>query len=105
MFHRTGSIEINCDAPLYQIVQACQEIGIHSPEDVRWCRMSHFVKERQSRGFLAHQPWKFFFGGSRPQEIPCSCGQKLPLLEKCTFTFLSGNLATFLLGQCPRCRT
>jgi len=35
---RLGPILIDCDAPPYAIVQACERRGLRSPLDVRWCR-------------------------------------------------------------------
>jgi len=35
----------------------------------------------------------------------CRCGQKLPSLDRYTFTYLTGHEASYLLGQCPRCKT
>ena len=43
MANPLGPIEIDCDAPPYAIVRACQRIGIRTPEDVRWARLSHFL--------------------------------------------------------------
>jgi hypothetical protein len=33
----------------------------------------------------------------------CDCGHPLPVLEKCTFTFITGREVSYLIGQCPRC--
>jgi hypothetical protein len=89
-----GPIDVCCDSPPYNIVQACTQLGFVMPEDVRWSRLSRFLSERG--GF-----WAFF----RVQEQTCTCGEKLPLLERCTFTLLTGEGLSFFLGQCPRCRT
>jgi hypothetical protein len=41
----------------------------------------------------------------RPKEHACTCGEPLPDLKKFEFTFLSGKVGNYLLGQCRRCRT
>ena len=100
-----GPIEIVCDAPPYSIIQACARIGVGSPEDVRWCRMSHYLDERGAFGdFLTAQPWKSFLG-TRGNRTQCFCGKRLPALEKCTFTFITGREVSYFIGQCRRCRT
>jgi hypothetical protein len=102
MFSQLGPIEICCDAPPYAIVEACGQVGFESPLDVRWCKLSHFLASGGSAfGSLS---WKLF-GGNVPKERACSCGQRLPVLEKYTFMFASEKLADYLLGQCHICRT
>jgi hypothetical protein len=101
-----GPLEIVCDAPPYSIIQACQRIGIKTPEDVRWCRMTHFCYgDTAEDDPLRVQAWKLFLGMGRAGKAACNCGQKLPSLEKCTFTFLTGRELSYYIGQCPRCRT
>ena len=102
-----GPIEILCDAPPYPIVRAGHRIGLLTPEDVRWCRMSRFLKEHAERpGGGFHLPgWKLLLGMGRGPEGACTCGQKLPLLERYTFTFRTGEEVFYLIGQCGRCRT
>jgi hypothetical protein len=101
-----GPLDVNCDAPPYNIVRACQMIGIRSPADVRWSRLSRFINTRAGRAAsLKHSPWRTLFGIAQPDNANCLCGQKLPLLERYTFTLISGNQASYLLGQCPRCLT
>ncbi len=93
-----GPIEICCDAPPYYIVRACRRIGIERPEDVRWWRLSHFLR--------AHANWRqLLLGMNRPDDGNCSCGQKLPCLEWYTFTLSTGTEASYFLGQCSRCHT
>jgi hypothetical protein len=102
-------MEINCDAPPYPVVQACQRLGIRSPEDVRWRRLSQVFAGEGSQRTAAHNAlWKLFFGWGQPAIAggrTCTCGQKLPELGKFTFTYRSGKEATYLLGQCRRCLT
>jgi len=91
--------QFDCDAPDYCIVKACQELGFHSPLDVRWCRMGHLLgRHGIGSGLLG-----WLFGRSRPSEKRCACGQPLPRLERHLFAFDSGRRATYLLGQCGRC--
>jgi hypothetical protein len=97
-----GPIDINCDAPPFSVVKACEKLGFRSPLDVRWCRMSHFVKDQRERGFHL---LLWLLGNSQPSKANCICGQILPLMEPHTFTFASEKEAHFLLGQCCRCRT
>lgn len=107
MASKLGPIEVYCDSPSYAIVRGCHQIGIRNPEDVRWLRMSHFLSEEGSwRGFFNLQSWKSFLGKSKPDDRKtCTCGDHLPVLEKYIFTFLTGKEESYLLGQCPRCRT
>jgi hypothetical protein len=106
MFTRFGKVEIWCDAPPYPVVEGCSLIGIHSPEDVRWCRLSHFVSGSFPDGGL-HEvlAWlkRLFGGADLPQA--CLCGAELPALAP--FRLLCGDddQPTYLIGQCPRCHT
>ncbi len=44
--------------------------------------------------------------GPRPGDEPCcTCGEKLPELERVTFTFTTGREECYLLGQCAHCGT
>jgi hypothetical protein len=84
-------------------VAACEKLGFQSALDVRWYRMSHFIKgQREKSGF---HPWLWLFGMTPPPKTPCTCGQPLPLMECRTFTFVSEKKAHYLLGQCCRCLT
>ncbi len=99
-----GSIDICCDAPPYPVVQACRQLGIRSPEDVRWLRMSEF-RTRQDRG--QHGPplrfWKMLWNRGGRAAKTCTCGEPLPDLRLVTLD--AGATASYLLGQCGRCRT
>ncbi len=99
MANRLGPIEITCDAPPYYIVRGCHRVGIEAPEDVRWCRMSHFLNT--SSGGI----WKALLGLHHSGEKTCSCKRNLPLLERCTFTLASGKQVSYYLGQCQGCHT
>ena len=105
MPNRLGPLEVNCDAPPYNIVRACQMIGIQAPEDVCWTRLSQWVGTQPTgREGLKSASWKTLFGMSQPENAACKCGQKLPLLERYTFTLISGKQMSYYLGQCRRCR-
>jgi len=60
---------------------------------------------------MASQPlfslgtWKALLGLKSTKIRNCSCGRGLPALERYTFTFRNGSEASYLLGQCSRCRT
>jgi hypothetical protein len=104
MTNRLGPLEVNCDAPPYNIVRACHMIGIRSAEDVRWCRLGQYVNTLAGwRDAFKHQSWKVLLGMAQPENITCHCRQKLPVLEKYTFTLISGNQTSYFIGQCSRC--
>jgi hypothetical protein len=107
MASQFGPIEIDCDAPPYGIVEACDRIGFRSPLDVPWYRLSHFLggEGSQGGGVFSLQLWKHLLGLDRSGTKTCRCGQLLPALEKCTFTFLSSKQADYLIGQCRDCLT
>jgi len=106
MSNQLGPIEIYCDSPPIPIVKACERLGFHSPMDVRWCRLSHFLAEQDKRQrSLGLSVWRWFVHTTQLQRNTCTCGEPLPSLEWYTFTFLSGQFAYCSLGQCVRCRT
>jgi hypothetical protein len=97
---------IECDAPPYFIVKACEGLGFQSPLDVRWCRMDHVLPgQRELEGLHGFHPFRRLFGSKRSPQATCTCGQSLPLLERYTFKFASEKEAHFFLGQCCRRRT
>jgi hypothetical protein len=102
MANQLGPLEVNCDAPSYNIVRACHMIGIRSPEDVRWSRLSQFANTGWRSAFK-NQTWKGLLGMVHAEHLTCHCGQKLPVLEKYTFTLISGNQSSYFIGQCGRC--
>ncbi len=101
-----GPFEIECDAPPYAIVAACERLDLQSPLDVRWCRLSRFLNGRQ-RAATRHEGgfWKRLFGRNTPKPEACDCGHSLPLLTRAEFVYSSQRVAVYFLGQCPRCRT
>jgi hypothetical protein len=101
MASQLGPIEICCDAPPYLIVQACQILRFHSPLDVRWSRMSHFLSEPTPGPRL----WNFLFAKSPQDKSTCACGMPLPVLESYAFTFACGKVLNYSLAQCRKCRT
>jgi hypothetical protein len=106
MSNQLGPLDVNCDAPSYPIVRASRRVGLEVPEDVRWCRMSHFLELAGGwKGLFHPRTWKKILGGNEVDERACSCGERLPALERVTFTFTTGREESYLLGQCPRCRT
>jgi hypothetical protein len=103
MFNRWArGFEIECDSPPYTIVQGCRLLGLYNPEDVRWCRLSH---HNPRRPLLDPRSWKALLATGEPTQSTCYCGQRLPNLDRCTFTLLSGREREYFLGQCERCHT
>ena len=106
MSNNLGLLELECDAPSYPIVRACRKLGIKSPEDVRWCRMSRFLRGGHGWvSFLAGRTLGRLLGKGQQVEQVCSCGHTLPMLEGYSFAFSTGEQLDYQLGQCPRCRT
>jgi hypothetical protein len=98
MSNQLGPIEVTCDSPPFFIVQACLRIGLKSPADVRWNRLSHQAD--------AQGGWRQLLGfPAASTATSCHCGQPLPGLEAYTFTLVTGKEVSYLLGQCGRCRT
>jgi hypothetical protein len=106
MSSRLGTLDIECDAPSYPIVRACRKLGMHMPEDVRWCRRSR-ARPRESgwRSFLASPFWGHLLGRDEASERTCVCGNPLPELECYAFTFHTGEEVEYQMAQCSRCRT
>jgi hypothetical protein len=107
MFQRTRPIEINCDAPPYAIVKACQLFGVQAPQDVGWCRVSHAPTGTAGRRLRLFdvRAWKQFLGMDAPEGPACVCGSERPVVERYTFTYSTGGKAHYSIGQCGRCRT
>ena len=106
MSNQLGPIDVQCDAPPYAVVRACRRVGIRSPEDVRWCRLIHFLDQAGGwKGLLHPLTWRKLLGRAAEGEQCCSCGAKLPIMERVTFTFTTGREETLLLGQCCGCGT
>ena len=70
MFDHVGPLEVECDAPCYAAVQASSAIGIQTPEDVRWCRVSHYLNRPVSwREVLSPLVWRALLGVGKPQRL------------------------------------
>lgn len=95
-----GPLDFCCDAPPYVVVQACRNIGIVSPEDVRWCRIGSRAAEAKSWSPLTALRSAV---GRAPRL--CSCRAQLPPLCRHTFEFNTRRCLCYLMGQCPECRT
>ncbi|HKI30593.1 MAG TPA: hypothetical protein VKA46_01780 [Gemmataceae bacterium] len=104
MSTRLGPILIDCDAPPYAIVQACERLGLRSPLDVRWRRLNHAEESVGWTQLLFGQAWKLLLGAGRPRGKNCSCGAPLPTLKWCTFVGLRQR-SRYLIGQCDCCLT
>jgi hypothetical protein len=104
MFQHLGQVEIHCDAPSYAVVRAVREVGLVRPEDVRWLQLSRYQAEPPRWALLDPRTWTLF-RRPRHQKDACTCGRRLPYLEKHLFLFASGKQLSYLLGQCRRCRT
>src|SRR6266699_1246588 len=95
-----GPIDVSCEAPPYPIVKACQLVQFKRPEDVRWLRASNYLEFMGNRlEGLEVDTWKSFLSSQGPIGTSCSCGRRLPLLDKYQFFFASGSRTHFLLGQ------
>jgi hypothetical protein len=106
MSNRLGVLEICCDAPPYPIVHACRDLDIRDPEDVRWCRLSHFRRRRIGwRELLHHRDWKALLGLEPADRGLCSCQHPLPVLVQYRFVLARGEEVSYALGQCPHCLT
>jgi len=105
MSSHLGPLEVECDAPPYAIVRACRKLGMHSPEDVRWCRKVHRSRRPHSWLRFLCPLWGRLLGRDETETPSCVCGQPLPLLENYSFTFLSGQRVEYEMGQCPHCYT
>jgi hypothetical protein len=106
MATRLGPIDLCCDSPPYSIVQACAQVGIQCPEDVRWTRISvHQSAQAGWKQFVQHAPWNVFLAGEQNEEGPCNCGQIIPKMELYVFTLDTGKQLSYYLAQCPRCYT
>jgi hypothetical protein len=101
-----GPFDMSCDAPPYAVVTACRRLSFQEPEDVRWCRLREILDApSQEWDKLKRRPWNLLIRLGAPDVKACRCGRHLPKVDRYTFTFLTGRESSYLLGQCPRCRT
>jgi hypothetical protein len=106
MASQLGRLEVDCDAPAYTIVRACNRLGMYSPEDVRWCRMAHYLNAFAGwRGLFNRHAWKLLWETTVRAERVCFCGGQLPSLMMYTFTLNTGEELSYYLGQCGKCHT
>ena len=100
-------IAIECDAPPYDIVQASGQIGMRTPEDVRWCHRPP-PAGRAAAGWrgVPGRIWKLLFAFGIPEGgETCLCGRLLPERSPVLFrSDLRGDTA-YTLAQCGQCRT
>lgn len=101
---KASGIEIECDAPPYPIVQACGQLGFHSPEDVRWDWQESAATPQGPSG-VPFRLLQWLFGKRKPVQGHCVCGRETPRLNRYIFTLSSGEELHLFLGQCPRCST
>lgn len=87
MGSKLGPLEINCDAPPYPVVTSCVKLGVEKPQDVRWLGTSEQIE------------------GEAVERTVCTCKEKLPELNQYEFTFASGDVGMFNIGQCKKCKT
>jgi hypothetical protein len=102
-----GPLEVICDAPPYPIVQACNAIGIETPEDVRWAKINRCHSERVEEPVDREgdrSVWQKLLHPVQGREQLCNCREKLPKLSKYRFTYSSGDEVTYSVGQCRKCR-
>jgi hypothetical protein len=100
-------IAIECDAPSYDIVKASGQVGMRTPEDVRWCRKPSPARNT-AIGWqaLAGRIWRLLFAFGLPDaEEVCLCGRPLPERRPVLFRSLSRGEARYALAQCGQCRT
>jgi hypothetical protein len=98
---KLGPLEVQCDAPPYNIVKGTRLIGVETPEDVRWLRKSAVLTER----FLDRRRPLLAFSERDLERMPCSCGQPIPMLQAYTFQLMSGEEVEYSIAQCKRCHT
>lgn len=106
MFDWTDTQEFECDAPPYPIVEACETIGIRSPLDVRWCRISRSrLASGQASSLFGRLVRKLFHAQPPEAEITCFCRKPLPETECYRFTCSGEESVCYRIGQCPQCFT
>jgi hypothetical protein len=105
MLGSTGSIEVVCDAPPYEVVRACAALGFRAPLDVRWTRIGHLLTPRARRPTRFGFRWWLHLLRSRSPVRTCTCGHALPDLRRCRFLYPREGESEYLLGQCPRCHS
>ncbi len=106
MSKQLGPIEVCCDAPPYWVVRACRDLGVRTPEDVRWLRLSPFVRRNRAAGHNVVSFVVRLFRGPAPRlGDGCTCGARLPELNVSLVVVDGVEPNGYRLGQCPQCRT
>ncbi len=83
MASRMGTLEIDCDAPPYDVVRSSEAVGLRSPLDVRWCHAGHFLNGAATGpGFLQALARRFLRAAEPPKTPSCTCGCELPALDR-----------------------
>ena len=101
---RGEPLDVNCDAPPYWVVRGCRELGLITPEDVRWLEAGGVLARCGQQVVCPIQYfWNKYHSGNPAGN--CSCGRQLPLLEGYLFVLESGTELLFAFGQCGRCHT
>jgi hypothetical protein len=103
MSQSLGPIEIDCDAPPYPAVRACEGFGFHSPLDVRWLRLSRAPEVIEGRRGVSF--WLRFLGLGAARGRICRCGRRLPGLRWYCLPALPPGESLYQLVQCDRCHT
>jgi hypothetical protein len=103
MFDWTDTQELECDAPPYPIVEACESIGIRSPLDVRWCRVTRCPQSNSSSNFFGRWMRRLFNGKQLPSNPTCFCRKPVPETDCYRFTSNGLETVSYRLGQCNHC--
>jgi hypothetical protein len=99
-------VEVFCDAPNDDVIHACEDLGFHSPWDVRWMHRCEMRNRPEKGGLFGLFRWLVSFWLAQPPDPACTCGQRLPRKSWYRIAQLRrGQLKTYKLGQCPRCFT
>jgi len=105
MLSQLGLLDVRCDAPTYDVVCACKDIGFHTPMDVGWRRLSNYLDQIQRKSAFGYRLWRWLFGVHRPAKARCICGEPLPGLKEYEFAAGTSDARDYLLGQCRCCHT
>ncbi len=99
-----GLMDVECDAPPYEVVRACTCVGLHRPLDVVWHHRARYAARRaRQAGLFSLAAWRRLLGLAEPQDSLCGCGRAQPPLRRFTVVFASGQFTAYEFGQCPHC--
>lgn len=103
---RRKPFKIVCEAPAYEVVKASEEVGLCSPQDVRWRRQAMPKGETVKRKGLFRRLWRLLFAFGVPEiEETCGCRSVLPERRFILVRKSSGAAIRYALTQCGRCHT